>query len=90
MLADSLSYMFAYDRALKLVKNSVNLTNSINPLQITKNITLTIFNCCAPLPFRLAAHCIVVSAMIASSLASPNLVTIGSAIYLVSEIYENC
>lgn len=44
-------YIFPGGRALKLVKNGVNIINSTNPLQITKNITLTIVDCCAlPLP----------------------------------------
>jgi hypothetical protein len=39
---------------------------------------------------RLAAHCIGAGAVIAVSIASPNSVTIGSAIHLVTEIYEQC
>lgn len=57
---------------------------------ITKNITLTVLDCCAPPPLQLVAHCIGASAVIAASVGSPNPVTIGSAIHLISEIYANC
>lgn len=50
--------MFPGGRALKLIKNSVNITNSTNPLTLTKNITLTVLDCCAPPPVRLVAHCV--------------------------------
>lgn len=86
MFADFVTYMFPGGRALKFIKNGVNITNSTNPLQITKNITLTVLDCCAPPPLRLTAYCIGARAVIAASVA----VTIGSAIHLVSEIYENC
>jgi len=68
----------------------VNITNSTNPLQITKNITLTVINCCCPPPVRLAAHCIAAGAVITASIVSPNPVTIGSSIHFITEIYENC
>ena len=84
------TYMFPGGRALKLIKNGVNVTNSTNPLVLTKNITLTVLDCCAPPPIRLAAHCIGATAVMAASVASPNPVTIGSTIHLISEIYENC
>jgi hypothetical protein len=84
------TYLFPGGRALKLFKNGVNLTNSTNPLMITKNITLTVLDCCAPPPVRFVAHSIGVGAVIAASVASPNPVTIGSAIHLISEIYDNC
>jgi hypothetical protein len=82
--------MFPGGRALKLIKNSVNITNSTNPLTLTKNITLTVLDCCAPSPVRLVAHCVGAGAVIAASIASPNPVTIGSAIHLITEIYDNC
>ena len=85
-----ITYLFLGGRALKLFKNGVNLTNSTNPLMVTKNITLTVLDCCAPPPVRLVAHCIGAGAVIAASVASPNPVTIGSAIHLISEIYDNC
>lgn len=84
------TYLFPGGRALKLFKNGVNLTNSTNPLMVTKNITLSVLDCCAPPPVRLVAHCVGAVAVIAASMASPNPVTIGSAIHLISEIYDNC
>ena len=84
------TYLFPGGRALKLFIHGVNLTNSTNPLMVTKNITLTVLDCCAPPPVRLVAHCIGADAVIAASVASPNPVTIGSAIHLISEIYDNC
>jgi len=90
LITGSLSYMFPGGQALKLIKGGVNVTNSSNPLILAKNITLTVVDCCSPLPIRLAAHCIGAGAVIPASIASPNPVTIGSAIHLVKEIYEKC
>lgn len=47
-------------------------------------------DCCAPPPVRLAFHCAGLVATIGASIAAPNPVTIGSAVHLVTEIYENC
>ena len=90
LITTGATYWFPGGRALKLVKNGVNITNSTNPLIVIKNVRLTVLDCCAPPPVRLAAHCIGAGAVIAVSMASSNPVTIGSAIYFISEIYENC
>jgi len=90
LILRSSPYLFPGGRALKLVKNGVNTINSTNPLILTKNITLTVLDCCAPPPLRLAAHCVGVGALITASVVSPNPVTVGSAIHLVTEIYEQC
>lgn len=50
LIASGASILFPGGRALKLVKTGVNITNSTNPLVLTKNITLTILDCCAPPP----------------------------------------
>ena len=84
------TYLFPGGRALKLIKTEVNVTNSTNPVYITKNITLTVIDCCTPPPLRIAAHCIAAAAVIGASIASPNPVTIGSAVHLVPKIYEAC
>ena len=85
LIAAGATYLFPGGRALKLVKNGVNVTNSTNPLILTKNITLIVVNCCTPPPVRLAA-----GSLIAASVISPNPVTIGSVIHVVTEVYENC
>ena len=90
LISESFTYLFPGGRALKLIKNGVNITNSSNVLILTKNITLTVIDCCTPPPVRLAAHCIGAGAVVAASVASPNPVTIGSAIHLITEIYEQC
>ena len=90
LITTGATYIFPGGRALKLVKSGVSITNSTNPLTLTKNITLTILDCCAPPPLRLAAHCIGAGAVIAASVVSPNPVTIGSAFHLVLELYEKC
>ena len=90
LITTGATYLFPGGRALKLVKNGINISNSTNPLILTKNITLTVVGCCTPPPVRLLAHCVGAGAVMAASVASPNPVTIGSAIHLVSEIYENC
>ena len=88
LITESMTYSFPGGRALKLIKNGVSVTNSSNPLTLAKNITLTVVDCCSPPPVRLAAHCIGAGAVIAALIASPNPVTIGSAVHLVTELYE--
>ena len=68
------TYVFLGGRALKLVKDGINVTNSTNPLILTKNITFIVVDCCTPPPVRLAAHCIAAAAgsLIAASVVSPN------------------
>ena len=90
MFADFVTYMFPGGRALKLVKTGVNITNSTNPLTLTKNITFTILDCCAPPPVRLVGHCVAAGALIAASVSAPNPITIGSSIHIITEIYDNC
>ena len=86
LIAAGATYLFPGGRALKLVKDGINVTNSTNP----KNITLIVVDCCTPPPVRLAAHCVAAGSLIAASVVSPNPVTIGSAIHVVTEIYESC
>ena len=90
IIRTGVTVIFPGGRALKLVKSGVNISNSTNPLVLAKNISFTVLDCCTPPPVRLTAHCIGAGAVIAASVASPNPVTIGSAIHLISEIYENC
>jgi hypothetical protein len=90
LIATGASYLFSGGRAMKLVKNRVNITNCTNPLMLSKSITLTVIGCCAPPIAWLPAHCIAAVAAIGASFASPNPVIIGSAVYFISEIYENC
>ena len=52
------TYLFPGVRALKLVKDGINVTNSTNPLILTRNITLIVVDCCTPSPVRLTAHCV--------------------------------
>ena len=90
IFSSAATYLFPGARALKLVKSGANITNSTSPLMLTKNITLTVVDCCAPPPVRLAFHCAGVVATIGASIAAPSPITIGSAIHLLSEIYEEC
>ena len=90
MITELFTYIFPGGRALKLIKHGINITNSTNPLSVTKNLTLTVIDCCSPPPVRLAAHCIAATALVAASVTSPTPVTIGSAIHLINELYEKC
>ena len=75
---------------LKLVNSAVNITNSTNPMVLTKNITLTVIDCCAPPPLRFVAHCVAAGSLIGASVVAPNPVTVGSSIHILTELYENC
>jgi hypothetical protein len=90
LIAAGVTYLFPGSRAVKLVKDSINVTNLANPLILTKNITLVVVDCCTPPPVRLVAHCVAAVSLIAASVVSPNPVTIGSAVHVVTELYENC
>jgi len=90
LITTGVSYIFPGGRALKLIKSGVNISQSTNPLVVAKNVTFTVVDCCAPPPLRLTAHCLGAGAVIVGSFVSPNPVTIGSAVHLISEIYENC
>ena len=83
-------YLFPGGRALKLVNNGVNITNSTNPLILSKNITLTVVDCCASPPYRLIFHCLSAGALIGASIVAPNPVTIGSGIHVITELYDKC
>jgi hypothetical protein len=90
LIENGATLLFPAGRALKLVKNGIDITNSTNPLVLTKNITLTVLDCCAPPPVRLAAHCVAAVASIGASVIAPNPVTIGSSIHIVTELYDLC
>ena len=90
LILKSLNYIFPLGRFVKLTSDGINITNSTNPVTLGKNITLTIIDCCAPPPIRLAAHCIAGGFTIAGAFMLPNPLTVGSAIHIVTEIYDNC
>ena len=89
-ISPAFTYVFPGGRMLKLVKSGVNITNSTNPMVLTKNITLTVIDCCTLPPFRLVAHCLSAGALIGAFVVAPNPVTVGSSIHILAEIYENC
>ena len=90
LIATAAPYLFPGGRALKLVKNGINITKSTNPVTLGMNISLTILDCCATPPLRLAAHCVAAGSLVGASVVAPNPVTIGSAIHLATGIYDNC
>jgi hypothetical protein len=90
LIANGASLVFPGGKVVKLLKNGVAITNSINPLVLAKNITLTVLYCCAPPPVRLAYHCVATVALIRASVAAPNPVTIGSSIRIVTKLYDLC
>lgn len=77
-------------RAIKLFKKSIEVTNSTNPLIMTKNITLVMVDCCCPPTIRAAAHCVSVASLLAASCVSPSPITFGGLIHVITEIYEDC
>ena len=85
-----LDYVFPFFRIRKLVTRGLEISNSTNPILIAKNVTLTVVECCAPPQIWIMAQCIAAAATIAASVVSPNPFTIGSAIHLLNEIYDEC
>jgi len=90
IITEAVNYVFPGFRIFKLAKAGINITTSSNPLILTKNITLTVIDCCTPPSVRLAAHCVGTVAVLGASIVSPNPLTVGSALHLVTEIYEQC
>jgi hypothetical protein len=82
--------MFPHYLLVTLIRNGVKIPNLTSPLLIRKNITLTIIDCCASPPVRLTVQCVAASLLSVVSVISSNPITIGSAIPIVTEIYENC
>lgn len=85
-----MTLLFFAGLILKLPKNGVKITNSSNLLIISKNVTLTVLDCCLPSPICLIDHCVDTALVIEASLINPNFAMISRVIHLVSEIYENC
>ena len=85
-----INYIFLAGRILRLTKDAANMTSSANPLVLIKNVTLVAIDCCLPLQIKLTIHCIAAASLLEASVVSPNPVTVGSAIHIISEIYENC
>ena len=90
LIAAGISWVFPGGRVVKLFKNGINVSNSTNPLIFTKNITLIVVDCCTLPPVRLAAHCVAAGSLIVASVISPNPMTRGSAVHVITDIYENC
>ena len=45
LITTGATYLFSGGRSVKLVKNGINISNSTNPLILTKNITITVVDC---------------------------------------------
>ena len=58
--------IFPVLRVVKLVRQGANITNSTNPIMIIGNITLTVLDCYAPPPVRLAATCTAICSFFSS------------------------
>jgi Na+-translocating ferredoxin:NAD+ oxidoreductase RnfE subunit len=85
-----LDLMFPLLRIAKLAKSGFAITSSTNPVILAKNVTLTVIDCCAPPPVRLAAHCVAAASLVVTSFMAPNAFTVGAAAHMISEIYDNC
>lgn len=81
--------LYPFGRTCKIIKDRVLITNATNLLEITKNITLTVIDYCAPPPIRLAARRVTAVGLITVSITNPNSYTIGTFIHLVTDIYNN-
>jgi len=46
LLIEAGTYTFPCGRALKLIKSTMNITNSTSPIILGTNITLTVIECC--------------------------------------------
>jgi len=90
LIVAGIPYIFPTTRVIKLIRGGVIFTNSTNPLIFTKNVTLVFLDCCTPPPVRLVAQCVAAGSLIATTIVSPNPLTLRSAIHIITEIYEIC
>ena len=82
--------IFPLGRIVKVVWSGYKVTNSTNPLTIGANINLTVLECCAPPPVRLAVTCVTFGAVLTSTLMAPNPVSLGATVHFMGEIYDKC
>ena len=93
MFSSIFSYIFPSGRLISLYQNGVNITNSTNAWMVTKNVTLTVVDCCCPLPLRplrLAMHCVALPPLIGASITHPNPITVGGTFHIIGQIFEIC
>jgi hypothetical protein len=64
--------LFPLGWIIKVVRSGYKVTNSTNPVMIGANVTLTVLECCAPPPVRLAVACVIFGAALTSTLMEPN------------------
>jgi len=82
--------IFPLGRLVKIFRSGCKVTNSTNPLTIGANVTLTVLECCAPPPVKLAVTCVTFGAALTSTLMAPNPISLGATVHFMSEIYDNC
>lgn len=58
--------LFPLGRLIKVARSGYKITNSTNPLTVASNITLTVLECCAPPPLRLALPCVTFGVVLTS------------------------
>jgi hypothetical protein len=90
LIKKTFDLFFPGARTLRLLKEVVDTTNSTSPIKIATNVTLVVADCCMPPPARLAVRCTAAGSLIWLSFTAPNPITIGSALHMVTEIYELC
>ena len=82
---------FPFSRTLKLVRQGVSITNSKNPVSIAGGQqSMTVIDCCPPLPLKFTLHCASAATLIVGSVAVPNPTTVGAAVHIITEIIEKC
>jgi hypothetical protein len=82
--------LFPLGRIVKVVHSGYKVTNSTNPLTIGANVILTVLECSAPPPLRLAVACVTFAAALTSALTGPNPVSCGATVHFMGEIYDQC
>ena len=78
-----LPWGFPVGRIAKLAIAGANVTNSSNPVLVAKNVSLAVVNCCAPPKVRVAAKCLALTSLIASTPVSPSTATLGAIIHII-------
>lgn len=84
-------YLFPAGRLVKLSKTVIKNSESSDPIVMAKNLTMTVLDCCSSNSgLKIAIKCTSGITLFSTLIVSPNPITFGACLNMLSEIYEDC
>lgn len=83
-------YLFLGGRVVKLYKKGMLVKNATSPVELITHIGLATLECCLTPKKKIALKCVSALALLGTSAVSPNIITFGSAVHIITQIYEDC